>query len=754
MFRRIGVPLLLLAFAGCSDFSTQPERVPTSVKVSPQSMLVVEGDPLDVTVEVLDQFGVAFEAPPRWAGPHWRSSDPSVIRPSERVLEAIGPGLSVATATVGSLSGTVRIRVNPYETQLRIINVQLRQPNNPSSDLVPGLGAELLVGILADKRNFFQPAVRASFYRGEELLSVIDLDTQAESIPLEDVFGSATQWRAQIPGSVIEAGTSVTVEVDPERTIRRATGSVDRWPASGIHPLTVAEDVGLQIGGAYLVQSIQRIDGSVPLIEGRDALLRAFLVADVPNYFQPTLRATLYHDGSEVYSVVIPAGQNTMETRLEQGRLNASWNAHVPGSLIRPGLSMVVEVEPEWASRFRPGSTTRHPQSGLMELDVRAVPQMRLRMVPIHQAPEGTTGNISEANLRSYTVALEGMFPIQEMDVDIRVPYTTSLSARTASGWSGILSEIRALQAAEDYDRYYYGVLRAPQGTPYAGLGYVGWPAAIGYDAPNGAPETFVHELGHNFGIRHTPCGNPSGLEPDYPHDGASIGVFGYDPFSGTVKMPGIYRDVMSYCGPRWSSDWTYMRVLDFRNRWDWPMSGSGALRSAEPTLLVWGGVHEGRLVLEPSFEVETRPLLPRSSGPYRVRGFDEAGATLFAYGFRPEEMEHVPGSASFAFAIPARIAQPGRLARVELSGPEGVSSRTRRAAEGRPQVQSRSIPGGVEVRWDAAEHPVALIRDARTGQVLSFARGGRVTLPTRGRPFDVLLSDGVRSDRTDLRQQ
>jgi hypothetical protein len=46
----------------------------------------------------------------------------------------------------------------------------------------------------------------------------------------------------------------------------------------------------------------------------------------------------------------------------------------------------------------------------------------------------------------------------------------------------------------------------------------------------------------------------------------------------------------------------------------------------------------------------------------------------------------------------------------------------------------------------------MALIRDARTGQILSFARGGTVTLPTSPDELDITLSDGVRSMRTRAR--
>src|SRR5690606_15666517 len=40
--------------------------------------------------------------------------------------------------------------------------------------------------------------------------------------------------------------------------------------------------------------------------------------------------------------------------------------------------------------------------------------------------------------------------------------------------------------------------------------------------------DAFVHELGHNQGRPHSPCGNPDGPDMNYPHPGSSIGAWGF----------------------------------------------------------------------------------------------------------------------------------------------------------------------------------------------------------------------------------
>jgi hypothetical protein len=57
-----------------------------------------------------------------------------------------------------------------------------------------------------------------------------------------------------------------------------------------------------------------------------------------------------------------------------------------------------------------------------------------------------------------------------------------------------------------------------------------------------------------------------------------------------------------------------------------------------------------------------------------------------------------------------------------------------------------------VALRWNATAHPVVMVRDAETGQVLSFARGGDVELSTTKSQLDLVLSNGVKSHLKRIR--
>jgi hypothetical protein len=328
------------------------------------------------------------------------------------------------------------------------------------------------------------------------------------------------------------------------------------------------------------------------------------------------------------------------------------------------------------------------------------------------------------------------------------VTYATDADVTRTEGWIELLSEVAALREAESSDRDYYGMLPRTIGSPFAGLGYLGGPAAIGDDDPETRAETMAHELGHNFGLPHAPCGDPASPDPDFPYPEGGIGVFGYDLLQREVEDPAERKDLMSYCRPAWISDYNYEKVLAFRDTFQRGPEVPRAGEPAEPVLLVWGAVVGGRIVLEPSFELEARPRLPGGRGPYRLTGYDAAGDVLFARAFDAPRTDHESGRA-FAFAIPARVARTERLERLEVAGPEGRAERRRVPLGARPSISVGREPGGATVTWRAPGSPMALVRDARTGEILSFARRGAASLAAPAGSVELLLSDGVRSVRT-----
>jgi hypothetical protein len=120
-----------------------------------------------------------------------------------------------------------------------------------------------------------------------------------------------------------------------------------------------------------------------------------------------------------------------------------------------------------------------------------------------------------------------------------------------------------------------------------------------------------------------------------------------------------------------------------------------------------------------------------------------------------------VPGNQqSFVFVVPISDAAAARLTTLRLSGGgrEAVRTALRSPNAQLPHgiklaTEARRVAGGgIGIRWDPRTHPMVMIRDTETGEVLSLARGGTVQLSSFKREVDLVLSDGVKSRVQRLR--
>lgn len=513
--------------------------------------------------------------------------------------------------------------------------------------------------------------------------------------------------------------------------------------------------LNLRIDGWQLTQSVQSPAGDVPLVTNRDGYLRVFVVSSAANTAAPGVRVRLYRNGGLIETLRIPAPGASTPTGREEGRLASSWNVKIPRSLIGPGLAVLADVDPDNTIPETNETDNSFPASGTPQAqDVRAAAIFAVRLVPVKQSANGLQGDVSTANKATFLETVRRMYPLPGADGDAHAVYTTTtsdaLQPDNANGaWVTVLSELDALRLAEGTARTYYGVVRVGYASGIAGLGYVGRATAMGYDREPDKTRVAAHELGHTWNRLHSPCGSPGDVDPAYPYPGGAIGVYGVDMQVEVLKNPAT-PDIMGYCVDPWISDYTYKAVLAYR-------AGSGSVAAAAPEqqcLLVWGRIVDGRAVLEPAFEVVTRPSLPREAGPYSVDGLTAGGAPLFHLSFDAAVVADDPrGSRHFAFAVPLVEDAAARLGSLRLVGPGGAAAVTRTeaqpAAAGTPDVVlARRVAGGVSLHWDAQAHPMVMVRDPDTGEVLSFARGGDVDLSTVKGELDVIVSDRVGSRR------
>ena len=572
-----------------------------------------------------------------------------------------------------------------------------------------------------------------------------------------------TQLTRLVPGSYtissssVSSGMQVYVADAAERVVSVAASATPVVVNLAFSPTT---GLNLVIDGMHITQSVQRYDGSVPLVQGRDGFLRIFGRANVSNSAVPPVRVRLFMNGAQVSEVMIPAGSASVPQEIDQGYLGTSWNLPIDGSLIAPGLSVLAEIDPGNIVGEVSETDNRFPVSGTPKvMNVVSPPVFAIRFVPIRSDSTGLTGNVTEANKHAFMTVANKIHPIAGYDADVRAtPYTTSqppLQSSNGNGaWGRVLSEINALRIAEGTDRYYYGVVGTTYSSGVAGIGYVPGRASLGWDKlPSGAG-VLAHEIGHNWGRSHAPCGGVANPDPSYPHQGGLIGAYGFDVATGTVQNPATQSDIMGYCSKQWISDYTYLGILNHRGAL---ASGTGSAGQSEavvtgavePSLLVWGRIEQGKVVLEPAFEIVTRTVTPARGGPYTVEGVDASGARLFSLSFSGDEVaDSETGERQFAFAVPLGGDAMRRLTTVRAVGQGGGSAQRTGAQVGEAAPTAEAFAGDrVRIRWDDSRHPMLLVRDAGTGEVLSFARGGEVTVKTRDRELELVVSRGARSN-------
>jgi hypothetical protein len=522
--------------------------------------------------------------------------------------------------------------------------------------------------------------------------------------------------------------------------------------------------VNLCVDGMYLTQSAQNYAGTVPLVQNRNGLLRIFAVADQANNLTPVVQVRFYN-GATLQSTVNlppPTGMTGVPTAPDESALSKSWNYPVPGSMIQPGLRIEAEVNP---SPSIPENNTGDNVFGPATPVIKAVPTLDVTFVPVIQTgiPIGrrVAGNVTTGNAASFLQVTKDMHPIDTYNAVIHAPMITetfdTLQADNGnSAWATILGQIDMMQATEGSSRYYYGVAKVSYTSGVAGVAFVNTPlqphrAALGWDYLPSGSIVAAHELGHNWGRNHAPCGGPSGIDPNYPRADGTTGGYGYDMDSNSVEPP-TSTDIMGYCNPKWISEYTYSAVLNYLSPVGPMVQGSTAV---QPCLLVWGHIRNGEPVLEPAFQVNTRPSLPAQAGPYSLEGRASDGSPVFSLSFAPSEIADAPGSQqNFVFAVPLPAARASRLTSLHLhgNGRPAILAATTAVTGAQAATQSeavelrRSGAGNVSLRWDARAHPMIMVRDAQTGEVLSLARGGDAEFSTHKGQVDLVMSDGVKS--------
>lgn len=761
--RAIGAATLVAAlFANCSE-STAPERI-ASIAVTGTSTTLLAGPGGGQSVQLSaralttggrERQGVTFT---------WSSDNVAVATVSgSGSVVAVNVGATSIRATSGGVSGTFALTVLAVPVRSLTLTVD---------------SLSLTTGPLARETR--------------QLLAELRDSTGAL------IVGRPINWSSTVPGvaTVSPSGLVTAITGGMARVVALSEGRADTATVAVSQVDTLPSTADVSIIGAQWTQGVQDDAGAIPIVRnGRSAVLNVLLTATQSIAAPSTVVLRLFDVNgtlvrADTASVVVPPAYTPLMAF-------PSVQFLVPASALQAGRRWQVVRDPAGALRDSSAANDRFPRGAPIALALVDVPVLRVRFIPIVlTSHNNATGNVTPGSLSEYMRIVRALHPHGALDVSIGNPLPSTQSFGTAptggaSGfWSGLLAEIDVARVADPQfaDAHWIGVVAPPFGfnfSTFGGFGYVpangassgpftrttalvnvGW-----FSRESATRELVAHELGHNFGRRHAPCGNAGSPDLQYPIANGSIGDGGHDVHAWenglTTSAPAVPQstgDVMGYCNPVWMSRYTYSGILGFRGTTTAAMSAGSAsvspsVRSAagagtSRTLLVRGQARGAEITLEPAVTLDLADAsvsAGASSGDdHVVEGFDAAGRSLFTRRFALATLDHDAVLRPFAIAVPLDDAALSQLEAIVVRGPRGSARRERPRdallVDGTGAVRSTANGSGREVTCPAPSAAI-VVQDARTGAVLGSARTARLVLPRDPRTaLRIACSDGVQT--------
>lgn len=422
----------------------------------------------------------------------------------------------------------------------------------------------------------------------------------------------------------------------------------------------------LKIVHLGLYQSVQSQSNDVTLVAQKPALLRVY--AQSSSSSGPILADVTVHaerNGQSLGSLSI--SPQTVSSTPSADNLDSTFNFDLPLDWLSGEITLTATIDGNDLL-----SETNEANNALQAtFTFQAVPALDLTIVPVHYIDSKTGAVFAEPGHDPISEWLLSAFPVSDINVTIHAPITFSGDLRQGDEWSRLLDELTDLWLAEvgaGSPHVYYGLIpnRGLGGESWfeggvSGFGWIGQRVSLGLDVGDETGPAAGHELGHNLGRDHAPCGNPSNIDPHFPYPNASIGVYGVDTTDETLLDPALTRDMMSYCGPEWVSDYTYEGLLQ-------ELSQQGTRQSASgPGVLLRASLDGDSISVQAVDRVERSYLPAETSGEYQVELYNDQGDLLGIFPAELYEAEEEGVSAQMLLAYASGVPTDETIAKVHF---------------------------------------------------------------------------------------